>query len=457
MVRYNSPQVLRHSTVLTALGLAAFVLGHAETLTLTDAMKAAVKGSEEAQLLNEKESKLQAQKTEAFSGALPNVQVYANAGRGSQPTDPSAFGFLPDSASNAIGVVNPVINQYSYGVQAQQALFSFGRVNQAYRTAKVALRSQNEANRRAKQQLELQALDAFYGAVNARARVEVIKVSIKRQGETVGLLQSNFQAGSGQRSSVLLATSSLKALEPQRIRAESDADAARMSLNRLLGRPVQGELELDTTSSLEGSAPAVDTSESGLQSALDKRPDLNSMQLQQEALSGVARTYRLLYLPSIGAQGKVGILAYKLNEQMTDFDKNLQWQIGVGLQWNIFDGFAQSSKARQYDSDARSLGFSAHEARAYARIEIASALHEAAAADTAYEAAMQAREAADEAREMLSGDFKSGKGQITDLLSAEEGLRNAELGLLAARHQKVRAKAALRVALGMDLIEEGSK
>ncbi len=441
--------------LILASALACMVSLHAEApLTLTDAMKAALKGSEEAQLMNEKESKLQAQKSEAFSGALPSIQAYANAGRGSQPTDPSAFGLpIPDS----FGVVNPVINQYSYGIQAQQALFSFGRVNQAYKVAKVALRSQSESNRRSRQQLELQALDAFFGALTAGARVEVIRTSIKRQGETVGILQSNFKMGSGQRSSVLLATSSLKALEPQRIRAESEADASRMALNRLLGRPVQDALELDTSSTLEFTSPSVDTTEAGLQAVLERRPDLSALDLQREALSGIARTYRLLYLPSIGAQGKVGILAYKLNEQLTDFDKNLEWRIGVGLQWNIFDGFGQSSKARQYDSDARSLGLSAHEAWAFARIEIASALREAAAADTAFEAAKQARDAADEAREMLSGDFRAGKGQITDLLSAEEGLRNAELGLLGAHYQKVRAKAALRVALGMDLIEEGSK
>ena len=64
---------------------------------------------------------------------------------------------------------------------------------------------------------------------------------------------------------------------------------------------------------------------------------------------------------------------------------------------------------------------------------------------------------AEDARQMLSEDFRSGKGQVTDLLAAEEGLRNAELGVLGARYQKIRACAALRVALGMDLIEEGSK
>ena len=129
----------------------------------------------------------------------------------------------------------------------------------------------------------------------------------------------------------------------------------------------------------------------------------------------------------------------------------------MGLQWNIFDGFGQSSKAREYDSDARTLDLAGRQAWSYARIEIASSLREADAADTAYEAARQARDAAGDALQMLTEDFRSGKGQITDLLSAEEGMRNAELGVLGARYQKVRAKAALRVALGMELIEEGSK
>jgi len=317
-------------------------------------------------------------------------------------------------------------------------------------------RSQTESNRRSRQELEMQTLDAFYGALTSRARVQVIEASLKRQNEAVGFMQSNFRMGAGQRSTVLLATSALKSLEPERIRAQSDADAAAMSLNRLVGRSVQSPVEPDS-SAADFAIPAVDTSEAGIQAILERRPDLQAMQLQKESLRGYARYYRMQYLPTLGFQGKWGILAYKLNNQMTDFDKNLEWQVGVGLQWPIFDGFGQSSKARQYDSDARTLELSQRLGTTFARIDIERALHEAAAADTAYEAARQARDAAEDARQMLSEDFRSGKGQVTDLLAAEEGLRNAELGVLGARYQKIRACAALRVALGMDLIEEGSK
>ena len=165
----------------------------------------------------------------------------------------------------------------------------------------------------------------------------------------------------------------------------------------------------------------------------------------------------MLHRPSLGFQGKAGILAYRTNEQLTDFDKNLEWRVGVGLQWNLFDGLATASKAQQYASDARSLALNEKLIREMARIEIETDLRDAAAADTAFQAARQARDAAAEAQKLISEDFRAGKGQVTDLLAAEEGLRNAEFGILAARYQRVRSRAALRVALGMDLIEEESK
>jgi outer membrane protein TolC len=279
----------------------------------------------------------------------------------------------------------------------------------------------------------------------------VIEASLERQSKTAGFLESNFRRGAGSRSTLLLTQASLKGLQPQRIRAERDAEAARMAFNRLLGRSIDAELRLDTTSVV--AIEQADVSGAALSSAVDRRPDLEALRLQREALQGYASVYRGQYLPSLGAQGKVGILAFELDEQLTDFDNNLEWQVGIGLTWPLFDGLGNSAKARQYDSDARSVAINERRARNSALIEIESAKREVAAADSGLSAAKQARDASAEALELISQDFRAGSGNVTDLLSAEEGLRGAESGLLAARYQKARAKAALRVALGMNLTE----
>jgi len=432
-------------STLTAMG------ADAQTpLTLTEALRAARDQSDEARVIAEKSAKLDAMKRELWAGALPQITGYANAGRGSSPFDPGAIG-APGP------VFNPVLNRYAYGVEGQQPIFSFGRLGQSFRTASKQIGAQDEMNRSDLQKLELQALDAFYGVITAEARVRVIQSSLERQRRTTGFLESNFNSGAGARSTVLLARSALKGLEPDLIRAERDADAARMALNRLTGRDVRAPLTVDTATIPEFAAPLADTTDAGLQRALDNRPDLEGLRLQKETMRGYATAWRMQYLPALGATGKIGILAYDLKDQLTDFDKNLEWQVGVGLTWPLFDGLTKSSKARQYDSDARTLAATEQQARAFATIEIQGAYREVVAADTAWRAAVEAREAAFEAADMMGRDFRSGAGRITDLLSAEEGLRSAELGLLAARYQKTRARAALRLALGMELIKETSK
>ncbi len=431
-------------------GLLASAAAAQAPLTLADALREARANSDETRLIAETTVKLDAMKRELWAGALPQISAYADAGRGAQPFDPNAAGFPGE-------VVNPALNRFSYGIQGTQPLYSFGRLGQSFRTAAKQIAAQEEANRRALQELDLQALDAFYGALIAEKRLAVLKASIERQARSVAFLEANMRGGAGSRGTVLLATASLRALEPERIRAESDAAASRMTLNRLLGREIDAPMELDTTQTPEFFVMTADIPEGDVRNVLESRPDLASLRLQKETMRGYATAYRMQYLPSLGLQGRVGITAYELDDQLTDFDRNLDWQIGVGFSWPLFDGFSMSSKARQYDSDARTLAVTERRARDMARIEIETARREARAADAALEAARQSRDASAEALELLTRDFRAGAGQVTDLLSAEEGLRNAELALLAAGYQKARAHAALRVALGTDLIGEVSK
>ncbi len=406
--------------------------------------------SEEALILREKQRKFQALKKEAWSGGYPQVTANANVGRGASAVDPSVF---PIGGSGPRDVFNVEQNRFAWNVEVDQSVFSFGRLSQVIKVAGIQDNADAASRRRAYQQLQLQVLDAYYGVVNSRARLQTLEASMRRAQETQAFLESNFKMGSGLRSSVLRALTALKALEPERIRASRDAEAARMALNRVLGREVDAPLELDTAVHLDlppmGAAP----DNQAIQAVLDDRPDLKSLELNRQSLQGQAKYLRMQYLPSLGAQGKYGITAFKV-AQLGDIEKNHEWQIGLGLRWPLFDGFSFSAKAQQMESDARSLGLTARQMRKLSQVEIESAYRDYQAADTAQAAAEQAVQAAQEAQAMLSEDFRAGKGQLTDLLDAEQSLREATLGVLNARYASVRSRAALRLALGKGLINE---
>lgn len=214
-------------------------------------------------------------------------------------------------------------------------------------------------------------------------------------------------------------------------------------------------MDLDTTVQIKLDPIAALPDSQGVQNLVAERADIKSMELQRQSLEHQARYLKMQYLPSLGAQGKIGVLAYKLN-QLDEFDQNREWQVGLGLNWPLFDGFGLLSQARQVQSDARSLGLTTRQVRKQAQIEMESAFLEYRASDTALAAAEQAVSAAQEAQALLSQDFRSGAGRLTDLLQAEESLRQAEFGVLGARYQRIRSEAALRLAMGKGLINEES-
>ncbi len=62
-----------------------------------------------------------------------------------------------------------------------------------------------------------------------------------------------------------------------------------------------------------------------------------------------------MYLPTIAATGSAGYT--RMNSDLSLCEQQWQPQLdsGVGAQWTLFDGFANSAKAAQYMSDANKL------------------------------------------------------------------------------------------------------
>ena len=386
-----SPRVLAAALTVCAYAAAA-------PLTLEQAIREAMANSEEALLLKEKVERFDALKQQAWSGGFPRVSAYANVGRGASPFDISSLGFdaptryasdpvtkdlVVDPVANRVHVDNTpqqggptVINiaqtRMSYGMQVDQSLFSFGRLGQAIKTAGIQERANSSDRLRSVQRLQLQVLDAYYGAVTAQARLGTFEASTKRSAETAAFLESNFKMGAGRRSDVLRAITFNKALEPQRLAAERDAAAAVMALNRMLGRPLEAATELDTSAHIAFDPISALPDSAALEGIINERPDVRSLELNRQSLEGQAKYLKMQYLPALGAQGKVGVLAYKM-KQLKELEDNREWQVGIGLNWPLFDGLGMWAQARQVQSDARSLGLSARQARKMMRIEIENA------------------------------------------------------------------------------------
>jgi len=414
--------------------------------------------------------------------AYPKVSAYANAGLGQQPNQMAAameglgssFGALAKTIGNVNGAAglhdsnlaplgalggmatsdDPYWN-YSWGLQVAQPLFTFGKVSTSLNMAKTQDRLTRVRLRNTRLATQQSVVELYIASVLSKAKLETTRRSVERQKAVVDQLQRNFEYGSGAKAQVLLAKSTLLRLTPEIQSGERDVLAARRALNRLLGRSADDMTELDTVGLPELEGRVSPPRDQVMAMALANRHDLKMLKEARSLQQDYAKILRANNLPTIAMQAKFGFVSgaqsWDAVKHAADWE-NRDWSVGVGMQWSIFDGFEQSSKAGEVRAAVRQMEVRENDLERLIEMEVDNALADRVSADSSLSAAREGVAAATEAREWFARNFASGSGQLSDLLQAEEHQRLAELGLLIARLERTKAAAKLAAIQGYDLI-----
>lgn len=436
------------STAKICIALAcAATLATADPLTLNTALREALAQGATAKIEAEKKVKSREFENEQRGALWPKVAAYATAGRGAQPVDLSSYG--------GQGFTNVTGNQYAYGLEASGPIFTFGKVSTAIEMAELQNSAVSAQVRRGLQDVQSQVIEAYANALLAEQRVLVLRRSRERALESYTLTERDFSAGKGMKSDVLLAKANIKSLESDIITAESTALLARQNLNRQLGRAAADTTPLDTNFVLEGlDATKLPAQNEATQQALKNRADLQALQTTVRVYEGTSRIFQANYYPTIVYNAKAGVSGSEL-EQMAEW-VHRTWSVGVGLNWTIFDGWGATATNRatvaQWKSDARVFQYQAGELSRAVEMGVSSAYNNVASADSALSAAMEGRAAASEAVAFLRANYPGGALRLSDVMTGEEALRNAEFGVLAARITRTKALADLQLVLGQDLV-----
>jgi HAE1 family hydrophobic/amphiphilic exporter-1 len=433
-------------------------LASGEGLTLSQALQEGLSNGPDAKILrNSVDSANQGIKS-IKSVALPQVSLSASSGVGYQNSSTAelmkalvAVKVFPESA---FPTDDPYYS-YSTAVKVTQPLFTFGKVSTALRMAKTEDRVIKAGTSAQRQSIQQNVVDAWFTAVLAHAKLDVTEKAVARQAEVLKFLESNFAMGSGQKAQVLMARSRLIQTRQGIISARNGALASRKALNRLLERPIDDTAALDTAGLVEFEKGAIPSREELLREAYQDRHDLRQLQELRSLTEDATFIKKAAYYPTIGLQGAYG---YSVTSQAASSAKNMfdwanrDWSVGVGLTWNIFDGWNSSGEEGQSRAAERTLAVNASNLRRAIDISVDSYLRDKDAADSGLAAATESVAAAREAYGLYQSDFKAGSGQFSDLLSAEDDLRSAELGWLSARLDRTKACIHLTLVAGKDLI-----
>ncbi|HUI90947.1 MAG TPA: TolC family protein [Chitinivibrionales bacterium] len=471
--------------ILAALGAAVMVCAQAsgQQLSLEQVISEVCTNSDSVKMMKETVKKSEQMVRENWANALPYISAtgayvhnygspFSSSGSSSsgssRPLAKEASTFTPmDSAMvSALESVAPLLksfsslsnpvhsNIYMAGISFNQPIYTFGKVGQAIHVAKTYNQSAQYNYQRNMQTLQLGALDVFFGALTYQKKAEIAAHSLDRKKELNSFLERNFRNGSGSKAQVLKTRADVADQVAQIIVARRDAKVARMNLNMMMGRALTDSTAVDTVSMLDKVvAMNIPQPEDAAKTALTNRADIKSLRLLAESTKGGAKIYRAMYLPTIGATGSAGYTRMNSDLSLLSNNGSPSWSLGVGAQWTLFDGFANSAKAAQYMSDANKLEIVASTMEKMVEIEVRSAILECAAADSNLNSSKEMLSAAQETYDLTNSNFKQGSGQFSDLQLADETFQQAELGMINAKYRQTRSRAALQVAMGCDIIK----
>ncbi len=183
---------------------------------------------------------------------------------------------------------------------------------------------------------------------------------------------------------------------------------------------------------------------SAIEEALRQRPELKILEAQLAAAREGIRVAKSEQRPQIGL-----MLQYDAERQTIMPDMG-RWLAGVMLTMNLFDGGSTKAAIDKARSDVERLEAAVAELRNGIALEVTNAFFTVESAKERVKVAEKAVETAQEGIRLVRLGYQNGVNTITDFLTAQSELTQAQVALVIALSELRVAEAQLWFALGRD-------
>ncbi|MEO0191895.1 MAG: TolC family protein [candidate division WOR-3 bacterium] len=424
----------------------------ADTLILNEgsAVSAALAANPELRMYRAKISEAEARLAQARAPFMPQLSLsagytYLSYVQEMEMVVPN-FDSFPNIRLDTVTMQFGRHNNYKAEARLSQVLFSWGRVWNSYQMAKEGLRAAEFSLRAKEAEVSSKARVAFWGALVAREYWNLAKESSRNLEEHYRDAERRYKSGVAPEFELLQAEVKWRNSIPQVADAEKAYRDALDGLKLLLGIPQETELILEGTPEFE--EPNIDDS-AAVALALESRPELASLDQQISALE------RLVAIQSAGDKPQlVGFVGYAYQRPYGFEDEwGGTWSAGLGITWNLFDGFSSKGKASEAKAQREQVILSRYLQAEAIKSEVRTALR------GVYESWEKLRSAeatvalAERGLSIAKAQREGGIATQLALYDAEMNLYQAKINLLASQMGYVASLAALEKAVGVPMPE----
>jgi outer membrane protein len=421
-------------------GLAAVPLAAQDrTVTLAEAIRLARRVQPQVVSARGAVATASAQRRSAYGAFLPDIRASSTASEffseGSARVDPTTGQITTGNSSN---------RSVSAGLSASVDLFTGFRRGPEIRAARAGVNAAEASLIEAEFQQAMTTTNTFFDALAAGQLVRVRQASVRRAEEQLKVAVAKLRAGSATRSDSLRSLVTLGSAQLELLRAETDLAASEAALASLTG--ATGRVRAADDSAFYQPAPVIDTA-AVRADAEARSPRITSAAANAAAASASARAARAAYWPSLSLSANTGWNGSRAN----DYDLFNQRQLSLQLSWSLFNGFSRELAITQQDIRQDVAEAEAGNARRAVSAELIRQLAELSAARTRIDITRTSVAAAEEDLRVQQERYRLGVSTIVEVLTSQEALSRAEVDVVVARFDYLRAKAQLEALIGRTL------
>jgi outer membrane protein TolC len=406
------------------------------SLSLDDGIMTALRNSRQIELAILERVKADARLGEAWSEALPNLDL-----GGAYTRLDEAPKVTLDGSTLTIGA----LDNYALTAKLSQPLYRGGAVSAGIRGARIYSLLVDEQMRGTRQAVIFAARKAYYDARLAlelrRASADAVSVA-QRHLEDV---EKNVKAGKLSDFDHLRAEVELKTLIAQNVQDENRYHVALTTLLNVLGVSQESQIELSEPLHYRPLTPILDES---VHTAFTQNSDILqaefTIRLQREAV----KVARAGYYPQMDA-------FVQDEETRPDPHNPTQnswgnaWSAGVSLTYRIFDGFKTRSKVREAEAQLQQYEVTLRDTEERTLLQIKQAI--LSIEDASKEVIAQQANVAEakEAQRLAELGFSQGVRLQVEVLDAQRARTSAEATYATAVYNHELARLQLEQAIGV--------
>lgn len=380
-----------------------------------------------------------AQRRNAWGSFLPSVTASS-----------SASDFFSEGAAR----IDPVTGQLTSGnatnrsvnssLSASVDLFTGFRRGAELQAAKAGQAEADASLVDTRFQQALTTTNQFFDALSASQLVNVREASVRRAEEQLKVSVAKLHAGSATRSDSLRSLVTLGNAQLALIQTRTDLATAEANLARLIGEV--GRVRAVDDSSFGQVVAAVDTQ--ALRSEAETQsPRIQSAVASANAARAGVRVARSAYWPSLTLGANTGWNASRSN----DYALLNQRQVSLQLSWSLFNRFGRELTIVQREAGYDLAHATAEDERRAVQAELTARLAQLDAARSKIGITRTSLAAATEDLRVQQERYRVGVSTIVDVLTSQEALNQAEVDVVNARFDYLRAKAQLEALIGRTL------